>query len=141
MKTLLLTIPSVIAIGFFMSAAHAGDLTVTISDIREARGSLMVALVNSDAAWKNEAAPVAAKKIPAAQGEVKLEFKDLAPGSYAVQVMHDENENNQIDTNFLGIPTEGYGFSNNPNVMRKAHYDEARFEVGADAATITIRLR
>ena len=72
---------------------------------------------------------------------MKLQFKDLPPGTYAVQVMHDENENNKLDTNFLGIPTEGYGFSNNPNVMRKAHFDEARFDVGADAATITIRLR
>ena len=61
-------------------------------------------------------------------------------GNYAVQVMHDENDNNKLDTNFLGIPSEGYGFSNNPNVMRRAHFDEARFEVGADAA-ITIRLR
>ena len=101
----------------------------------------MVALVNSDAAWNNQEKPVAAQKVAAAQGEVKLQFKDLAPGTYAVQVMHDENENNQLDTNFLGIPTEGYGFSNNPNVMRKAHYDEARFDVGADAANITIRLR
>jgi len=141
MKMLLLTMPSLVAFGLFMSAAHAGDLTVTISDIREAKGSLMVALVNSDAAWKNEAAPVAVQKLSAAQGEVKLQFKDLAPGSYAVQVMHDENENQQLDTNFLGIPVEGYGFSNNPNVMRKANYDEARFEVGADAASITIRLR
>ena len=40
--------------------------------------------------------------------------------------MHDENDNNQLDTNFLGIPSEGYGFSNNPNVMRRAHFDEAR---------------
>ena len=141
MKTLLLTMPSVIAFGLFMAAAHAGDLTVTISDIREAKGSLMVSVVNSDAAWNNEAAPVAVKKVPAAQGKVKLQFKDLAPGTYAVQVMHDENENQKLDSNFLGILIEGYGFSNNPNVMRKAHYDEARFEVGADAASITIRLR
>jgi uncharacterized protein (DUF2141 family) len=141
MNTMLLTIPSMFAVGILMTVAHAGDLTVTVSDIREAKGSLMVAVVNSDAAWKSEAAPVAVQKIPAAQGEVKLHFKDLAPGTYAVQVMHDENGNGQIDTNFLGIPVEGYGFSNNPNVMRKAHYDEARFEVGVDPASITIRLR
>ena len=101
----------------------------------------MVAVVNSDAAWKNEAKPVEMRKVAAGQGEVKLQFKDLPPGNYAVQVMHDENENGQLDTNFLGIPVEGYGFSNNPNVMRKAHYDEARFDVGAEPASVTIRLR
>jgi uncharacterized protein (DUF2141 family) len=137
----LLSVPSLLAIGVFSASAFAGDLTVTITDIREAKGTLMVALVNSDAAWKNEAKPVAVRKLDASQGEVKVEFKDLEPGAYAVQVMHDENGNGQVDTNFLGIPTEGYGFSNNPNVMRKAHYDEARFDVGAEAARITIRLR
>jgi len=141
MKMLLLSMPSFIAMGLFMATAHAGDLSVTISDIREAKGSLLIAVVNSDAAWNNEAKPVAVQKVPAAQGEVKLQFKDLAPGAYAVQVFHDENGNNKLDSNFLGIPTEGYGFSNNPNVMRKAHYDEARFDVGADAANVTIRLR
>ena len=137
----LLTMPSIAAMWVLAAVASAGELTVTITDIREAKGVLMVSLVNSDAAWKNEAKPVAAQKVAASQGEVKLQFKDLAPGSYAVQVMHDENENNQLDTNFLGIPTEGYGFSNNPNVMRKAHYDEARFDVGVDPASIVIRLR
>jgi uncharacterized protein (DUF2141 family) len=137
----LLTMPSIAAMWVLAAVASAGELTVTITDIREAKGVLMVSLVNSDAAWKNEAKPVAAQKVAAAQGEMKLQFKDLAPGSYAVQVMHDENENNQLDANFLGIPTEGYGFSNNPNVMRKAHFDEARFDVGVDPASIVIRLR
>jgi uncharacterized protein (DUF2141 family) len=137
----LLTVPSIVAMWVLAAVATAGELTVTISDIREAKGFLMVALVNSDAAWNNKDKPVAARKVAAAQGEVKLQFKDLAPGTYAVQVMHDENGNDQLDTNFLGIPTEGYGFSNNPNVMRRAHYDEARFDVGVDPADITIRLR
>ena len=120
---------------------HAGELTVTITDIREAKGSLMVAVVNSDAAWNNQAKPVAAQKVAAAKGESDAEVPDLPAGNYAVQVMHDENGNDKLDTNFLGIPTEGYGFSNNPNVMRRAHFDEARFEVGADSTAITIRLR
>lgn len=140
MKTLL-TLPSIVAMWVMAAVASAGDLTVTITDIRDAKGVLMISLVNSDAGWKNEDKPIAARKVAAASGEVKLEFKDLAPGTYAVQVMHDVNENNQLDTNFLGIPTEGYGFSNNPNVMRKPNYDEARFDVAADAANITIRLR
>ena len=138
----LLTVQSIAAMWVLAAVAHAGELTVTITDIHEAKGFLMVSLVNSDAAWNNQDKPVAVRKIAAVQGEVKLQFKDVAPGTYAVQVMHDENGNDKLDTNFLGIPTEGYGFSNNPNLMRKAHYDEARFDVGAGAANnITIRLR
>jgi len=138
---LMLMVPSFAALSFFAAAIHAGELTVTITDIREAQGSLMVAVVNSDAGWNNQEKPVASRKIAAAKGEMTFKFADLPAGQYAVQVMHDENDNGQPYTNFLGIPSEGYGFSNNPNVMRRAHFDEARFEVGSDDKTITIRLR
>jgi uncharacterized protein (DUF2141 family) len=123
-----------------MPLARAGELTVTISDIRNAKGSIMVSVVSTDAAWNNQEKPVAARKIAAAEKEVVLKF-DLPAGDYAVQVMHDENENGQLDTNFMGMPIEGYGFSNNPQVMRRAHFDEAKFALGATAAAIIVRLR
>lgn len=140
MKMLLIA-PSFAALTLLASAVQAAELTVTITDIREAQGSLMVAVVDSDAAWNNQAKPVAAQKVTAVKGEMTLKFADLPAGKYAVQVMHDENGNNQLDANFLGIPSEGYGFSNNPNVMRRAHFDEAVFEIDADSKAITIRLR
>lgn len=140
MKMLLIA-PSFAVLTLLATALHAGELTVTITDIREAQGSLMVAVVDSDAAWNNQAKPVAAQKVAATKGEMTLRFADLPAGKYAVQVMHDENGNNQLDSNFLGIPSEGYGFSNNPNVMRRAHFDEAVFEIGAEMKAITIRLR
>ena len=140
MKSLLM-FPSVAVLSLIAVAVQAGELAVTITDIRESQGLLMVSVVNTDAAWNNQAKPVVAQKIAAIKGEMTLDFPDLPPGKYAVQVMHDENGNNKLDANFLGIPSEGYGFSNNPNVMRRAHFDEAVFEVGADKTVITIRLR
>ena len=140
MKILLMA-PSFAVLSLFAAAVNAGELTVTITDIRASQGTLMVSVVDSDAAWNSQAKPVAAQKATATKGEMTLKFGNLPAGKYAVQVMHDENDNGKMDTNFLGIPSEGYGFSNNPNVMRRAHFDEARFEVGAEAKTITIRLR
>jgi uncharacterized protein (DUF2141 family) len=62
-------------------------------------------------------------------------------GSYAVVVFHDENDNGKIDRSVLGIPREDYGFSNNPKLLlRKPTFDEARFAVDAQDATIAIRL-
>ena len=133
--------PGFAALTLLTATVNAGELTVTITDIRESQGSLMVSLVNSDAGWNNQAKPVAAQKVAATKGEMTLRFGDLPAGQYAVQVMHDQNDNGKLDANFLGIPSEGYGFSNNPNVMRKAHYDEARFDVAAEPKTVTIRLR
>ena len=41
------------------------------------------------------------------------QFNDIPPGTYAIAVFHDENANGKLDKNFLGIPCEGYGASNN----------------------------
>lgn len=125
--------------------AAAADLTVTVSDIRAARGTLSVAVVDSEAGWDNQARPVAAQRINVAEsapqdGAIVLRFQ-LPAGTYAVQVMHDENDNGKLDANFLGIPTEGYGFSNNPQALRRAFFSEARFELGEAPTSIVVRLR
>jgi len=44
----------------------------------------------------------------------QVAFTDLHDGVYAVSVFHDENENQKLDKDFVGIPKEGYGASNNP---------------------------
>jgi uncharacterized protein (DUF2141 family) len=45
---------------------------------------------------------------------------DLSAGDYGVAVIHDENRNQKLDRNFLGIPREGFGFANNPHVTLSA---------------------
>lgn len=146
MKTQLI-FSSLIAAGLVLPAAfaNAGELTVTITDIRAAKGTLLVSVVNTEAAWNNQEKPVAADKIAVADrtraGEpVVLKF-NLPAGSYAVQVMHDENDNGKLDTNVMGIPVEGYGFSNNPQVMRRAYFSEAKFDLTGAPTAIVVRLR
>jgi uncharacterized protein (DUF2141 family) len=68
-------------------------------------------------------------------------FRDLPYGTYAVAVLHDENGNGKMDKNFMGIPKEGYGASNNPRKrMGPPGFDEAKFSVTQPAQTIEIRL-
>ncbi|ODU48040.1 DUF2141 domain-containing protein [uncultured Aquimonas sp.] len=123
------------------SLTAAATLEVEITDIRSSEGQLMVAVHASAEGWDGKAAPVAAQ-LHAPSGErALLSFEGLAPGSYAVQVMHDQNGNGALDSNFMGMPIEGYGFSNNPEVMRKATFDEARIEVGEGGTRIQLRLR
>ena len=121
--------------------AFAADLTVNLQGLRAQTGLVKVALVDSQQAWDGKAAPVQATGAPP-QGEVaQFTFKDLKPGRYAVMITHDENGNGKLDTNLIGMPVEGYGFSNNPRVMRKPTWDETRFEVGADNLAINVELR
>ena len=120
--------------------ATATDLAIELSGLRVDSGHVQVALVDSAEGWDSRAAPVRATRI-AAGDAARVVFEDLAPGAYGVLVLHDENDNGRLDTNLLGMPVEGYGFSNNPRVMRKPTWDEGRFELGTDGATIAIVLR
>jgi uncharacterized protein (DUF2141 family) len=49
--------------------------------------------------------------------QARCDFEDIPPGTYAMAVIHDENMNGKIDTNWMGIPTEGYGFSNDAKAL------------------------
>ena len=132
------------AIGLALLAggpAFAGDLTVKLHGVRAQTGLIRAAVVDSQEAWNGKAAPVQADGVPAQADEASFTFKDLKPGSYAVMITHDENGNGKLDTNVVGMPLEGYGFSNNPQVMRKPTWDEARFEITATGAAIDIDLR
>ena len=120
----------------------AADLQIHIEGIRKQEGLVKVVLMGSADAWEGSASP--ARSIGAApdgDGTLSLRMADLPPGNYALRVMHDENGNGKFDTNLVGMPTEGYGFSNNPRVMRAATFEEARFEVVATGTTARISLR
>lgn len=120
---------------------HAAELVVKVNDVRTPKGQLLMAVFDSAEAWDGKFEAVAKQALEASAGEVDFRFAGLAPGRYAVSVMHDENGNHKLDSNLIGMPVEGYGFSNDPQVMRKATFEEAAFDLGADNATIELHLR
>jgi len=127
-------------LGALAPLAQAGELTVSITNIRTDKGTLLVSVTSTEAGWNNQEKPAAATRLAATGKDAVVRFT-LPAGSYAVQVMHDENDNGKLDSNFMGIPAEGYGFSNNPKVMRKAYFSEAKFDVGDAPSSIVINLR
>jgi len=70
-------------------------------------------------------------------------FLNVPPGEYAVGVLHDEDENGRVNTNALGIPTEGWGVSNNvgPGFMSGPSFDDAKFRFDGGRRALTVRLR
>ena len=133
--------PFALIVALSSASAFAGDLTVKLHGIRAQTGLVKVAVVDSQEAWDGKAAPTRADGAPAQAEEASFTFKDLKPGSYAVMITHDENGNGKMDTNVVGMPLEGYGFSNNPQVMRRAYFNESKFDVSDAPSAITIRLR
>jgi uncharacterized protein (DUF2141 family) len=92
--------------------ALAADLIVTVSDIRNSTGSIYIAVFDSDSAFMKPQQARATGKLNANKGQVQFVFHDLPAGTYAVSTFHDENGNKKLDLNNLGVPIEGYAFSN-----------------------------
>ncbi len=83
------------------------------------------------------------KHVPVTGTTTSCSFADMPPGTYAAAVIHDENSNGKLDKNFLGMPTEGYGISNNhTHAFSRPTWDESKFDVKAGTiVTSHIKLR
>ena len=81
-----------------------------------------------------------------AKAEIKhyasqFSFNKIERGTYAIAIFHDENDNNLLDKNFLGIPLEDYAFSNNATALiGPPSFESAKFSIETDTLTIHIRL-
>ena len=111
-------------------ATGVGDLEISIPALRSERGVLHLCLTQDPKAFLDCRADTRARKLSLpAHGERRLRFDGVAPGRYAISVIHDENGNGKLDT-FLGVPREGFGFSRNPRIrMGPPRFDEVEFPV------------
>ena len=115
-----------------------------ITNVRNTIGTVDCALFSSPSGFPVDVMRAAirftAMKVPDARAH--CDFDDLAPGSYALVVLHDENMNGRIDTNWLGIPKEGYGFSNNArSPFGSPSFAEASFVYDGKSLDLVIALR
>ena len=73
--------------------------------------------------------------------KASCEFSQIEPGTYAVSVFHDENSNGKLDTNFLGIPREGVGASNDARGhMGPPKFDAAHFQFSGGRLNLKITI-
>ncbi len=124
-------------------AAFAGDVTVKVSGFKNQNGQAIVYLWKAPDGFPAKTEQAAVSKMVPIQGtSVTVVFSDVAPGTYAVSVTHDENGNGKMDTGFMGKPKEGYGASNNPqNKLSAPSFDQCKFTVDSDGKSIDIALR
>ena len=111
------TLTTIFLAGIVVVPVLAADLTIEVHGIRSGDGTLYVAVHTPET---KETFPAGAGKLagldqPARIGSLRFVLRDLSPGQYAVNAFHDENDNGELDTGLFGIPSEGYGFANDPN--------------------------
>jgi len=87
-------------------------LKLEISGLKNNKGFVLIAIFNSELGFPDKK-ELAVKKIriPAQAGTISYDVNDLVPGTYALAVIHDENDNQRLDTGLFGIPKEGFCFS------------------------------
>lgn len=103
-------------------------LTVNISGLNSDKGNLMVGVYNKKEYFLKKQFKGKIGKINNKKSVVI--FENLPKGEYAVSFVHDENDNKKMDTNFIGIPKEDYGCSNNATgFMGPPKYDDAKFQL------------
>ncbi len=117
----------------------AADLVIRITGISEPLGEVGCALYANATGFPMDRATARGQWRPADAGGVTCRFPDVPEGTYAVSIVHDRNGNKRVDRNFVGMPTEQWGVSNNARPrMRAPTFEEARFTVAAGASDVVI---
>ena len=125
-----------------VSPPATAHLSIRVVDLRNGTGDLIFGVFRSADGFPSDPAKSVNWQVkPAAGGGVTFTV-DLPPGDYAASVLHDENRNGHMDTGLFGIPTEGYGVTNNPKPKRRAAtFGEAKFTLPPAGATLTISVQ
>ena len=131
---ILLTAPLLIGAG------GTASLDVNVTGLRNTHGKLITCI------WKDrtgfptcQRSPTAIKQTSAITGTaMHVRFSGIEPGTYAVSVHHDEDGDGKLKTNFIGMPKEGVGISNNPRGMPS--FGGSMIQIGTGSAiSITMR--
>ena len=126
-------------------AAHGCELRIHVDGFRNTKGNLGTVIFTSPSGWpenldksfRHGPAPIDARTRTAT-----AIWSDLPPGNYGVAAIHDENSNHHLDRNFLGIPKEGFGFTNNPHVyLGPPSFSQAQVHVGCPVTDVIIHLQ
>jgi uncharacterized protein (DUF2141 family) len=123
------------------AAAPRTSITVYINGLRNDQGLVFVALFDSKRGFDDKKPVAGGRTRPATRSAVVV-LENVVPGTYALSFIHDENENKKLDTNFLGIPTEGFGFANNAmGLFGPPSFESASVKVPAGGANVAIRAK
>ncbi len=119
-----------------------GTIKMEVSELRNSKGHLLVSLFNSKEYFPDNAEKaIMNKKVKATNKTHIVTFENVPYGEYAVIFLHDENDNEEMDTNFVGAPKEGYGTSNDAvNTFSAPKYEEAKFTLNSKTKSLQLKV-
>lgn len=115
-------------------------LSVEVTNLRAAKGTLRVALYKPGAKFGKTEPDFYKNIVVKETGSLKLDF-DVVPGEYAIAVYHDQNDNDKLDKNMVGYPKEPFGFSNNYRpIVSGPDFKDCAFDLPEKGKLVSIKL-
>jgi uncharacterized protein (DUF2141 family) len=127
----------------FAQSSSCPGIHINILNIRNSTGTIACALFDSPTGFPNEYLRYATSMmaIEIRDTQARCDFLHIPPGTYALVVIHDENRNGKLDTNWMGIPKEGYGFSSDAKARFSApSFSDAKVRYDGGTLDLTITL-
>jgi uncharacterized protein (DUF2141 family) len=117
----------------------AETLHITVTNVPQSQGTIMLQILSDEAEFNGDGSAIVSLMQRAQSGEMHF-AATLPDGEYAFRVMHDLNDNGELDSNFVGMSTEPWAFSNNAvGKFGPPQWSDVRFEL-RDDLTQTIDL-
>ena len=134
-----------LAVAFYASPAFSeapSSVLIEVSGFKNTRGTLNCRLFTKAADFP-DGDGIVTLRVPITGSNTSCSFSIVEPGTYAIAVVHDENGNGKLDKNFVGVPSEGYGVSNNKTYALSApKWDESTFKLGpTESKALQVKLR
>jgi uncharacterized protein (DUF2141 family) len=119
-------------------------LSVSAEGFKNTKGQAIIAVYSSKETWLQLEKAIRLQKVKPVKTEINVKFEDLVPGTYAVGVIHDENENGKLDMRYFPFPRprEGAGVSNDARKnMGPPSWDDSKFTLSSAGTAINIKIR
>jgi uncharacterized protein (DUF2141 family) len=124
------------------TSSHAATLNVRVESVSPRGGDVRIAIYERAAYSGHDGEPVADKVVTAVAPETLIRIDNIPPGTYAAKLFQDINRNQEFDMDWVGIPQEPFGFSNDAKpLFDQPKFDAAKFDLGSKSLTITVHLR
>ena len=112
--------------------SSTGTLSVRVGNVDPRGGVLRLGLYDAQRYPDDNSAPVASADVRAQAGETVIVLHDIPPGIYAIEAYQDINSNDRMDTSWIGLPQEPFGFSRDARPhFHKPHFGNVQFAVVA----------
>jgi len=135
-------IAGALAAGPAWAAPATATLTIRIENVLPSGGTLRLGLYTAALYPDDDSRPVASADVPAVSPETTIVLHNIPPGVYAIQTFQDVNSNNKMDTSWLGLPLEPFGFSLDATpFLSKPGFDEVKFTLVAGDNSQTLHLQ